>query len=100
MATYILLTKLSPESATSPNRVEKLEHEVQERIKRHCPEVRWVANYAVLGPYDYVDIFEAPDDRSAAKVSTVIRSFGHAITETWTALPWADYKGMLAQLAA
>jgi uncharacterized protein with GYD domain len=100
MGTYVLLTKISPESMTSPNKLKKLEVEVKNRIKKSCPQVRWISNYAVLGPYDYLDIFEAPDDLTASKVATIIRSFGHATTETWTAIPWDRFKGMVAQLAA
>jgi uncharacterized protein with GYD domain len=47
-----------------------------------------VANYAILGPYDYLDIFGAPDETTAAKVVMIIRSYGHGQTETWTAMPW------------
>lgn len=47
-----------------------------------------MASYAVLGPCDYLDIFEAPNEEVAAKVALVVRSFGHAVTETWVATPW------------
>jgi uncharacterized protein with GYD domain len=100
MATYVLLTRISPESMTSPQKLKKLEGEVKNRIKKFCPQVRWVSNYALLGPYDYLDIFEAPDDLTASKVATIIRSFGHATTETWTAIPWDRFKSMVSKLAA
>ena len=35
--------------------------------------MKWVVNYAILGPYDYMDIFEAPDETVAAKVVMIIR---------------------------
>jgi uncharacterized protein with GYD domain len=60
MATYVMLTKLSPEALTRPESVEELNRQVEDRIKKECPTVKWVANYAILGPYDYLDIFEAP----------------------------------------
>lgn len=100
MGNYVMLTKISPESMESPDKIKKLEEEVRSRIKKHCPEVKWVSNYAVLGPYDYLDIFEAPDDLTAGKVATIIRSFGHATTETWNAIPWDRFTGMLKDLAA
>jgi len=99
MGTYIMLTKVSPESMTSPDRLTKLEGEVKEKIKKHCPRVKWVSNYAVLGPYDYLDVFEAPDEITAGKVATIVRSFGHATTETWPAIPWERFRGMLGELA-
>ena len=88
MAIYVMQTRLSPEALTGPESVVELNKRVEERIKRECPTVKWVANYAVLGPCDYLDIFEAPDADTATKVALIIRSFGHATTETWMAAPW------------
>lgn len=88
MPTYVMLTKLSPEALTRPGSVIDLNRQVEERIRRECPGVKWVANYAVLGRCDYLDIFEAPDTESATKVALLVRSFGHATTETWLATPW------------
>jgi uncharacterized protein with GYD domain len=92
MASYVLLTKISPESMSPVGKLEDLEKAVKEKVASACPEVRWTASYAVLGPYDYLDILEAPDDLTAWKVATIIRSFGHATTETWPAIPWDSYK--------
>lgn len=98
MATYVLLTRLSPEALTKPEAVVELNSQVESRIKEKCPEVKWLANYSVLGPYDYLDIFEAPNSESATKVALIVRSFGHAVTETWNATPWDRFaelaKGM------
>lgn len=91
MATYVMLTKLAPEALTRPGAVADLNKQVGDRIKRDCPGVKWLANYAVLGPCDYLDIFEAPDAETATKVALLVRSFGHATTETWVATPWERY---------
>jgi uncharacterized protein with GYD domain len=99
MGTYVLLTKISPESMTAPAKLKKLEQQVKSTVKKHCPQVKWLANYAVLGPYDYLDIFEAPDDLTASKVATIVRSFGHATTETWSAIPWERFKDMVGELS-
>ena len=88
MATYVMLTRLSPDTVTSPAAIAELGRRVAEELETACPEARWLASYAVLGPYDYVDVFEAPDNEAAAKVAVVIRSFGHATTEVWPATPW------------
>lgn len=96
MATYVMLTRLTPEAVKSPGDLRRLERAVSERIQKDCPQVKWLANYAILGPYDYLDLFEAPDEAAAAKVCMIVRSFGHAQTETWTALPWEKFKGLIA----
>ncbi len=99
MPTYILLTRLSPEAVKTPKDLEKLEKEVSHKIKVECPKVKWLSNYSILGPYDYVDIFEAPDEMTASKVVMIIRSFGHASTETWTAIPWSRFQEMASKVA-
>jgi uncharacterized protein with GYD domain len=86
-----MMTRLSPQALAEPRAVEKLNRLVEEHIKKDCPGVKWIANYAVLGPCDYLDIFEAPDPETATKVSLAVRSFGHATTETWIATPWERF---------
>ena len=98
MNTFIMLTRLSPGSLCSPRSLEDLERQVMDRIRSACPEVEWVGNYAVLGPYDYVDVFRAPDVDTATKVSTIIRTFGHAHTEVWAATEWQRYKDIVRDL--
>lgn len=98
MATYVMLTRLTPEALPKPGNVVELNDKVVDRIKRECPNVKWVANYAVLGPYDYLDIFEAPDPETATKVALIVRSFGHATTETWVATQWDRFADLAKRL--
>lgn len=86
-----MMTRLSPEALKKPQSVEELNKLVEERVKKECPDAQWLANYAVLGPCDYLDIFEAPDPETATKVSLLVRSLGHATTETWIATPWERF---------
>ena len=94
MSTYVMLTRLAPGALTRPETVEDLNQQVEDRIRVECPEIRWVANYALLGPYDYLDMFEAPNEESATKVALLVRSFGHATTEIWSATPWERFVAM------
>ncbi len=71
---------------------------MEDKIKEECSGVRWIANYAVLGPCDYLDIFEAPDSDTATKVALLVRSFGHATTETWVATQWDRFLNLAKDL--
>lgn len=98
MLTFVMLTRLSPEALRTPSNLEDLEKRSMDHIRRECPRVEWLHNFAVLGPYDYLDIFAAPDVETAMKVATIIRTFGHATTEVWTATEWRKYKEMIRHL--
>lgn len=98
MLTFVLLTKLSSEALLDPSGLERLSRKVSEQIRSQCPNVKWVSSYSILGPYDYFDIFEAPDEKSAAKVALIIRSFGHAVTETWLATPWEKFVNLTKEI--
>lgn len=98
MPAFVLLTRLSPESLHQPKSFETLERHVADQVRVHCPEVRWLSSYALLGPWDYIDIIEAPDVESATRVSVLVRSYGRAQTEVWPAMDWPDFKALLRAL--
>lgn len=100
MSVFVMLTRLSPELLRSPQSMEDLERKAMERIRSACPQVEWLQSYAVLGPYDYLDIFTAPDNEVATKVSALIRTFGRAHSEIWPAMEWAKFKEVLHGLPA
>lgn len=99
MPAFVLLTRLSPESLHQPRSFETLEHHVAQEVRSHCPGVKWLVSYALLGPWDYLDVIEAPDLESAMRVSVLVRSYGHAHTEVWPAMPWQAFKGLLRTVA-
>ena len=99
METFIMLTRLSPEAVSEPKFIEKVEKKVVDRIRKSCPEVKWIGSYSVLGPYDYVDIFEAPNGEIATKVALLVRSLGHATTETWVATKWDRFVRLAREAA-
>jgi len=98
MPTFIMLTRVSPEALRSPKGVEVLERVAMTAVRAECPGVEWVASYAILGPYDYLDIFTAPDIETATKVATLVRIAGRAHTEVWPATEWTRYKEMVRGL--
>lgn len=98
MQTYIMLTRLNPTALNTPRTLEDLEKSAIERIRSECPQVEWVHNFAVLGGCDYLDVFRAPDNDAAMKVSAIVRSFGHASTEIWPATEWQHFKDLIRAL--
>lgn len=96
---FIMLTRLvGKEIHPEKFSLEKLKKDVEKHISKSCPDVKWISNYALFGPYDYLDIFHANDLESAMKVAAVIRSYGHASTEIWPALEWDQFKKIIPTL--
>ena len=95
MGIYVMLTKISPYAVKNLEKLKEIEQHAEKLIEENCPNVKWLMNLVVFGPYDYLDIFEAPSDEEAAKVAMIIRPIGHATTETWPAIHWNDFKNIL-----
>ena len=98
MSTFVMLTRLNPDAVRSPRGLEELERSAMKRVREECPDVEWLNSYAALGPCDYLDIFIASNIETAAKVSALIRTFGHAQTEIWTVTEWDRFKEIIRTL--
>lgn len=91
MQTYILMTKFSPEISKQLKQRAKLGRAWLDQVKKKCPEVKFISHYALLGTYDFMDIYEAPDAETAAKVSMISLSNGAFHAESWTAIPYKEF---------
>jgi uncharacterized protein with GYD domain len=91
MKTFILMTKLSPEVSKQIRDRANLGRAWLDQVKKKCPEVRFVTHYALLGPYDFLDIYEAPDEETAAKVSMISLANGAFEAQSWTAIPYKRF---------
>ena len=91
MSTFILLTKLSSETLGEPRKRETIGRRWFAEVKAKCPEAKWIDHYALLGPFDFLDIYDAPNEEVAAKVSMITMSKGAVKAETWTALPYKKF---------
>ena len=101
MPVYMLAPRLSPEASKRKfEHYEEEGHSWLDLVKRKCPEVKFLDHYAILGPWDYLDIFSAPDNETAMKVSSLIRTFGHARAEIWAATEWQRFKELMHELPA
>ncbi len=91
MKTFILLTKLSSETSRQIKERAKLGREWLEQVKQKCPEVKFISHYALLGEYDFLDIYEAPDEETAAKVSMISLSHGAFQAQSLMAIPYKRF---------
>ena len=88
MQTFILLTKLTPELTQRMKDRSSIGGSWLELVKEKCPEVKFIAHYGLLGPFDFVDIYDAPDAETAAKVSMISLANGALQAESWMAIPY------------
>lgn len=89
MATYVLLSTVTDEGAkTIKERPERIK-EVNKEIEAFGAKV--VAQYAVLGPYDFVSIVEAPDNKTIGRVSAELSSRGSVKITTLAAVPIDEF---------
>jgi uncharacterized protein with GYD domain len=84
MPTFVMLTQLSPEGVqtvkNNPNRIK----EVNKEIESLGASVK--AQWATLGRFDFVNIVEAPDQATMARVSMELGSRGTARYESLAAI--------------
>jgi uncharacterized protein with GYD domain len=95
MATYIILSRFSPEAFKDPKEFKDLAKVVSEKIKSECPGIKWKDSYATLGRFDVVDVVEADDPREIEKAAMIIRGYGHSTTETLQGTPWKEFLAAL-----
>ncbi len=95
MPLFVLMTRLAPETMHDATGRRARGREWMKKVAAACPEVKWVSHYAILGPYDFMDIYEAPNAEAAHKVSLISRAQGALSVESWQALPYEDYLKVL-----
>ena len=80
MAVYVMLTSLTAEGRKTvkqnPERIKEVNKEVE------AMGVKIIAQYALLGQFDFVNILEAPDNETIAKVAVELGSRGALQTMT------------------
>jgi len=89
MPTYVMLTTLTDEGRKTikdnPQRIKEVNKEVEGM------GVKILAQYAVLGQYDFVNILEAPDNKTIVKVAITLGSRGTLQTMTMAALSLDEF---------
>jgi len=95
MATYVILSRFSPDAFEVPKELRRMAAEVSAKIKEDCPDVVWKDSYATLGRFDAVDVVECDDPKQVEKAAMIIRAYGHSTTETLAATPWDEFLEVL-----
>ena len=89
MGLYIMLTNLTDEGRKTikenPGRIKEVNKEVE------AMGVKILAQYALLGRYDFVNILEAPSNETISKVAVELGSRGTLQTMTMAAMKVDDF---------
>ncbi len=89
MPTYIMLCTLTPEGVQTIKNNPARIREVNREIEQLGATVK--GQWATLGQFDFVNVVEAPDERTISRVSLELSSRGTAKYETLTAIPVDDF---------
>ena len=89
MATFILLSTLTDEGAKTikknPERIKEVNLELQQM------GIKVLNQWAVLGPYDFVNVVEAPDNQAIARMSAELASRGSIRVMSMAAIPIDEF---------
>ncbi len=93
MAQFLMLTTLTDEGRKTimenPGRIKEVNKEVE------AMGAKVLAQYALLGPYDFVNVLEAPSNEAVSKVAMSLGSRGTLQTMTMAAMDIDDFIGSL-----
>lgn len=95
MQTYIILSRFNEGASAEPKTLKDAAAKVSQRVKEECPEINWKSSFALMGAFDVVDIVESDSPEAVAKAALLIRTHGHAQTETMLATRWDDFVASL-----
>jgi len=84
MPSYVLLTKLTDEGCNTlqdnPERIKEVNKEVE------AMGGKVISQYLILGEYDFLNIVEAPDNETIARISMNLAARGTVRFETFPAI--------------
>ena len=93
MPTYIMLTTLTAQGVqtlkSNPARLREVNRDVEEL------GARVLHQWATLGPFDFVNVVEAPDNATIAKVSIALGARGSAKLQSLMAMEIDELLGAL-----
>jgi uncharacterized protein with GYD domain len=99
MPTYVLMTTLKPDGIRDADERKGKGKQWLDDVHQACPQVKWLAHYALLGRYDFMDIYEAPDETTAHKVSLISRQAGAVTAESWPAITYDHHLKLMEEVS-
>lgn len=93
MSQYVILSKLTDEGRKTLKQKPKRILEVNKELE--AMNVKIIQQFAVLGPYDFVNIVEAPDNETIMKMSVEIGARGSVEMLTLPAMAVAEFLGKI-----
>ncbi len=95
MPKFVMLSTLGPDGHArlreNPERLKEVNADVESM------GVKVLDQYALLGPYDFLNILEAPDEQTMARVATTLASRGTLKTLTITAIDVDEFIASLGE---
>ena len=89
MATFLMLSTLGPEGMATlrqnPGRLKEVNGEVE------AMGAKVLAQWALLGEYDFATVLEAPDEKTVTKVAVALGARGTLKTRTMIAVPIDEF---------
>lgn len=98
MPRFVLMTRLAASDLHDVEARRDAGRQWLGRVRETLPDVHWIEHYALLGPYDFMDVYDAPDVETAHKVSLLSRAEGAITAESWQAIPYEKHLEALKSL--
>ena len=96
MPTYITLLNYTNQGIRNAKGSPERQQQAEERLRQLGG--RFVGHYLTMGAYDFVLVWEAPDDEAAARYMLALGASGNVRTTTLKAFPQDQFRGILQSL--
>ena len=96
MPTYVSLLRFTSDGLRSMGDFGQRWEEGRKRAEQMG--IKSVGAYSILGRYDMMFIYEAPNEKAAASLVMSFSPKGDAQAETWTAIPMEEFAKLATQL--
>ena len=96
MPTYVTLMNYTDQGIRNAKDSPERQQQAEERLQQLGG--RFIENYLTMGEYDYVLVWEAPDDEIAARFMLALGSSGNVRSKTLKAFPREQAQAILRSL--